>query len=208
LFEYTQLFQEVCGSAYWYLQKNTLGVPTQIWLLCPQYVKPITNADGLIEYYDYGTQKKTRYELDEVVPFLLPNLSNPGIEGMSPLDSVFESILIENKYSATESAMLDNEGRPAGILSAKDGLGQDEAERWERKFNAKFRRAGNGGVIVLDEDASFTPIAFRPRDLSRLEIHANAKVAICNAYLVPPAMLNDTAGSQYNVDVTIRQRHV
>lgn len=208
LMEFTQLFQEVTGAAYWYVAKNVLGVPVQIWLLCPQWVKTLTDDKGLVAGYEYGTMgSKVTYEPDEVIPFLLPNLDNPLVDGMSPLLSVFESINIENKYSATEAAILDNEGRPAGILTAKDGLGAEEAERWERKFNAKFRRAGNGGVIVLDEDANFNPLTFSPRDLSRLQIHENAKESICSAYGVPPAMLGSGA-SQYKVDVDVRQHHV
>src|SRR5436305_1253708 len=40
LFELTTLYQEVLGSAYWYLSFNVLGVPDEIWILPAQNVTP------------------------------------------------------------------------------------------------------------------------------------------------------------------------
>ena len=55
---------------------------------------------------------------------------------------------------------------------------------------AKFRKAGNGGIIVLDEDASFSPLTFSPRDLSWLAIHDTSRLAIANTYGVPYALID------------------
>ena len=205
LLEFTQLFQEICGAAYWYIAKNQIGTPVSIFLLCPQHVNTNTDSIGNITGYVYGD---IEYKPEEIIPFLLPNPSNPWLDGFSPLRAVFESINIEDKLASTTAAILDNEGRPAGILAAKDGIGADEASRWEQRFSQKFRRAGNGGVIVLDEDASFTPLTFSPRDLSWLAIHDTSRLAICNAYGVPYGLIDESSSSQYNVDVTLRQRHV
>ncbi len=209
LMEFTQLFQEICGAAYWYQAKNGLGTPFELYLLCPQYIKPEVDEAGKIICYRYGKgSNQKEYAPDEIISFLLPNPSAPWLDGYSPLYSVYDAINIEDKLSATTAAILDNEGRPSGILSAKEGIGPDEAQRWEYKFNQKFRKAGNGGVIVIDEDAAFTPLTFSPRDLSWLAIHDTSRLSITNAYGVPYALLDKSGDSQYNVDVTLRTRHV
>lgn len=210
LLEFTQLYQEILGCAYWYPIPDRLGVPQGIDLFLPQYMKAVINSDnGYIDHYDYGEGiAKTQYKPEEVIAFLVPNPSNPWLEGLSPIVSVYESLNILNKYASVEAALLDNDGRPAGILKAKDGIGEEEAKKWERRFNTKFRRAGNGGVLVLEEDAEFSPLSYNPRDLARLGIYDNARLAICLAYGVPPALLNEQGASQYNVNVTLRQQHV
>jgi HK97 family phage portal protein len=189
--------------------KNGLGVPVEIFLLCPQYLKPETDSQGNIIRYRYGKgSTQVEYDPDEVIPFLLPNPSCPWLDGYSPLYSVYGAINIEDKLEATTAAILDNSGRPDGILTAKDGIAHEEAQRWEYKFSERFRKAGNGGVIVLDEDATFTPLTFSPRDLSWLAIHDTSRLSIANAYGVPYALIDKDGSTQYNVDVTLRQRHV
>jgi HK97 family phage portal protein len=210
LLEFTQLFMEIVGSCYWYCMKNDWGVPVELYLLLPQYVRPVwDHIGGKILYYDYAVPgKRITYQPDEIVPFLMPNITNPLLDGYSPLMAVFESVNIENKLAGTTASILDNSGRPDAVLIPKDGIGAEEASRWEQRFNARFRRSGNGGVLVAEEDAQLVPLQFSPRDMSWMAMHETTKEAICNAYGVPPQMLSADGSTQYNVDVTIRQRHV
>ena len=207
LLEISQLFQEIVGIAYWLIVRNALGTPAKIMLLLPQHVKAITDDNGQLVGYEYGTgANKTTYSVDDVIPFKMPNPSSPWLEGFSPIEAVYESIEIENKYCATEAAILDNEGLPRGVLSGKDGIA--DASRLEKRFNAKFRQNAGGVMVLEDEGIDFKPLSFSPRDLARLSVHENARVAIANAYGVPFGLIDTASSSQYNVDVTIRARHV
>lgn len=210
LLELTQLFQEICGSAYWYIPKNRWGRPSQIFLLLPQFVVPITDrATGYPLAYEYGTTgDKQTYQVDEIVPFLVPSLFRPWLDGYSPLNSVYEQVSVEDKMLATEQAILDNDARPGGVINVKDGTTEDQAERLERKFNNKLRRAGSGAWIVPPEDVTINPLSFSPKDLAVLQIHATTKVSICNAYGVPYSLLADSSGSQYQVHATLLLQHV
>jgi len=39
LLEFTQLFEEICGAAYWYVVRNALKTPVEVYLLCPSTSK-------------------------------------------------------------------------------------------------------------------------------------------------------------------------
>lgn len=211
LAELTQVFQEICGAAYWYVQKNALGTPSGIYLLYSQYVWTIRDKQtGFPLFYEYGIgEGKERYELDEIVPFILPSPYDPMLtrmDGYSPLLSVFEQTEILDFFNATQAALLQNEGQPYGILSFKDGINEDEAEKVRHKFNQKNRRAGSGNVLVIDEDASFTPLSWAPKDLGRLKIKDSVDEAICMAFDVPAALYAKELGT-YQAYATAVESH-
>lgn len=207
--ELTQLFQEIVGSAYWQVVKNPIGIPVELWLLCPQHLKTLLDDNtGRIVEYQYGTSHIITLTSDQVLAFHLPNPARPWCEGLSPLAAVFETINTANKLSATIQSILDNEGMPSAVLTVKEGIGKTEAERLERSFNAKFRQSGSGSVVVFPEDATLTPLTFSPRDMSWFSIHETSRTMICNAYGVPPGMISEDGTTQYNVDLTLKARHV
>ena len=65
LWELTTLYQEVHGSAYWYLHFGPLGVPDEIWILPSQHVTPRRQPGSgrIVDAYEYrtGTQIQEIY---------------------------------------------------------------------------------------------------------------------------------------------------
>jgi HK97 family phage portal protein len=210
----TEIYQWTIGGAYWYVAKNRLGVPQELYLLYPEYLRTIYDDENNVPlHYEYGKGNDVIvYKLDDVIPLLAFRNPRNHFEPYSPLFSVFEQLNITNKYSATEAAMLDNEGRISGIFSPKDdaggGIGDDEADRWEQRINSKLRRAGNGSFLVLDGDASFTPITYSPRDLSQLKVKDGARLDVMNAHGVPYQLFASMAGSQYDVQATVLEQWI
>ena len=215
LIERGQLFQELAGAAYWYVRKNVLGVPVEIYPLYSQYVTTVRDEQtGYPLYYLYGSGSRPgstqRYELEEIIPFVLPGPYDPlntTQDGFSPLMSVFEQTEIFDFFNATQLALLQNEGRPDGILSFKDGIGENEKNRLRHEWSQMFSRAGAGKVAILDEEGTFTPISYAPSDLSRLKVGDSVTEAICMAYDVPPAIFNKDTGT-YQSYATACEAHV
>ena len=149
---------------------------------------------------------KTRIDLglDEVISFKLPNLHRPYLAGHAPLLGVFEDVNILDLYKATEAAILSNEGRPDVLVSAKDGMG--DVERFEKRFNTKFRRGGKSGIMIVEDDVNVTPLSWSPKDLAFVKVGEQAKEMIALAFGITPALLE--GASQYDVDNCLANRHV
>ncbi len=54
LWELTTLYQEVHGSAYWFIESTPLGIPAAIWILPSQNVTPKREpgSSNIVDYYD------------------------------------------------------------------------------------------------------------------------------------------------------------
>lgn len=196
---FTQLYQEVVGKSYWYIVDGPLGIPESIWVIPSQYLHPESNpnSNNLIDYFKYcpGTLYERKYNLDEIVQFLMPNLRNPYRDGLSPLEAAYEANQVSNKLIAHEDSFLENEARPDLIITpvgTDNAIGEPEAHRLEKTFQKKFSKQRIGGVFVTEEELKITPVNFPPRDLARLEIHKWSKLEIANAYDIPLAFLEGT----------------
>lgn len=193
---YTQLYQEIIGKSYWYITTDpVLGIPKEIWVLPSQYVYAQRNLGSLniIDYYLFlgSIAPEQRYEIEEIIPFLMPALTNPYATGLSPLRAAFEAQNISNKLVAHEDSLLSNEARPDAILTPgkESSMDEDSAANLERKMSKKFSRGNVGRIFVTEEEMNFTPLTFPPRDLARLEINKWSKTDLANAFGVPIALL-------------------
>jgi len=197
LHEITALYLEQVGSGYWWIERNALGVPWAVWILQPQFVSVLRDAKtNLVTGYEYGqgVSKKT-YRAGEVVAFHFPNLTNPYGGGWSPAHAAFEAINLLNKDASYQALVMDRRARPDAVVSPRDKdsqMGLAQARRLETWFKRKFRQGGAGGVLVAEDPLTVTPLTFSSRDMEFIRRYGVNKVAILNAYKVPPALLDSS----------------
>lgn len=196
----TQLYLDITGKGYWLTDVDRLlDRPKALWVIPTQFLTPKTKSerkrstDRIIDYYEFknGTIKRN-YSPDVIIPFFMPNLSNPYLDGLSPLQASYEATRVSNKLIAHEDNFLENEARPDGILSPGKGqmIDEDLKKAWGLEWYKKFAKSGTGRLFIADEEVNYTPVNYPPRDLARLEIHKWSKIEIANAYGVPMALLN------------------
>ena len=210
LLEFMQLYQEMAGEAAVHVIYSEFGgsrIPVALYLLQPQYLKAEEDPKtGFVDHYVYGFKEAVRLETDEVIRFSLPNLRSPYLAGHSPLLGVYEDVHILDLFKATEAAILSNEGRPDVLISAKDGLG--DVERLEKKWLTKFRRGGNHGLLLVEDDVTVTPLQYAPKDLAFTQVGEAARQAVCLAYGIPPVLFDKTGATQYDTDNAVSNRHI
>jgi phage portal protein BeeE len=195
----TQLYLESLGTAYWWIPKNRLGTPDQIWLLRGHMVREVPDYEGsqLIAYYLYGRQE---IPADEIIKFSVPDPYTLYYGGYSPLLASIEKIRIGRKNDAHVGALLDNMGRPDAMLIPKggadgEGIGAEEARRWRAMTQAEFRRAGRGGLMVSEFPGSLEVLGWKPQDIVEIERATAIKTDICNCFGVPDALLERNASN-------------
>ena len=151
LWELTTLYQEVHGSAFWFIGRDLLGIPAEIWILPSQNVTPKREPDSpnIVDYYEYRTGASCqRFEPSQCIQFRYPNPRDPYNSGLSPLQACFEQVSLSSEYTAFRQAKLQNRAIPDAIISPDEVLGEEERDRLEAQWNQKFRRGGAGRVVV------------------------------------------------------------
>jgi HK97 family phage portal protein len=192
LWELTTLYQEVHGSAYWYLDMGPLGVPEQIWILPAQNVTPRRHpgSPNLVDYYEYRTAaREQRFAPDTIIHFRYPDPRDPYRAGLSPLRACWEQAAITSDYTAFKKAKLDNRAIPDAVICPDDTIGEQERDRLEAEWNSKFRRGGAGKVVIAENGLKVQLLRQSLGDLAALADMKVTKEDIANAFHVPLSFL-------------------
>ncbi len=213
LFLWTYLYLDVTGACYWLMKNGTFGVPEELWLLPTHFVEPIRepNSKKIIDFYRVNNrinQKQEKYQPEEIIQFLNPDLTDPYVVGQGSLSAVYEDNMVSNQLIAHQQGYLDREARPDLIISPKDNegtWGPDVAKQYEKQLMLKFGKGRGGGIHVAEEPISVNEVQTPPRDLARLEIPDKAKEQIANGFDVPIALLQNKTVNKATLEAALTQ---
>lgn len=203
---WTNVYLDITGNSYWLIENNVLGRPRNIWVLPSQYVTPKKKFNSKsnrkpIDFYEYtppGSDDVIKYKPEDIVHFKTTSITNPYSDGLSALESSFDSVNVNNQFVSVEAGLLENEGRPDFMLAPKSddvAFGDAQRRRYEREYKTRFGRGRSGGMWVIDEALTMMPLNVPPRDLARLEIEKWTANDIANSFQVPYALIS---GASHN----------
>jgi HK97 family phage portal protein len=191
LWELTTLYQEVHGSAYWFLDLNpALGVPQAIWILPSQNITPKRepNSPNIVDYYLYRTgAREQRFPPEQVIHFRYPDPRDPYTSGLSPLRAAFGQVALLSDYAAFKKAKFENHGVPDALVTPDEVIGEEERDRLETQWNQRFRRGGSGRVVVAESALKVQLLQQSMGDLAALAEMGATKEMIANAFHCPTA---------------------
>jgi len=216
LFELTQIYLETIGRAYWYIPRGPSGIPENIWILPAQNVTPRAEegSSNVIDHYEYRTQKGLEKIAEEdVIFFRFPDPRDPYLGGLSPLRACWEQATLASQYTSFRLAKFENHAIPDAIVSPEEIMGDDERERIETAWNAKFRKSGAGRVVVGESRLRVTLLEHSMGDLAALADAKATKEDIANAFHVPISyyttetnLANLQAAQELHMSVAINPR--
>lgn len=220
LFKITQLWLEIIGRAYWYIDEDEGGNP-RVTPLMPWRVLPLRDASGYVvsyQYYNYtqgamiggndpkGADLTKLAILDKanVIDFRFMSAADPFGGGQSPLSAAIRSVLMSSQYTDWLNATLGNRQRPDWVLVPKDANSSDEErKRIEEKLFNRVGGNNNGKPIVLDAAYSITNLAWSPTDLAPLEIAADVLKRVAGAFGIPSALMDSDAATYSNYETAM-----
>ncbi|MBD3785642.1 MAG: phage portal protein [Sphingomonadales bacterium] len=137
----------------------------------------VDHADKTHEYFD----------LRQV--FYLRGPSLDGVEGLSAIRAARDAIGLSKALEHQQAKLAANGGKPSGILSFKDRLGPETREKLRKDWRSTYGQGGDGGIAVLDGEASFSSITMTSVDAQHLETRRLQVEEIARAFRVLPIML-------------------
>jgi HK97 family phage portal protein len=211
LWELTTLHQECLGSAFWLLEGDG-PVPSAVWLVPPDRVR-LEREGGEMAYVVVSSAGTARVLPSQMVHFRYPDPRDCYGKGLGPLQAVLASARLASQFVAYKRGLWENAALPGVVLTPEAPLGDDERERLEAEWNAKFRKGGNGRVLVADSSLKVALVQNSLADLAALAEAGATKEDIANAFGVPMAYLtketnlaNLQAADRQHLGLTIRPR--
>ena len=193
LWELTTFDQELFGSAYWLIDEAIeTGLPDAIWPLPAHLVKPMRERDSIkpVDWYEIrrgGNIEKIHP--GRIIHFRYPDPRDPYGAGLSPLRACKESASLQALLLSTKKSIYENHALPGVILSPEEPMHENERDRLEAIWNARFRNQGNGKILVADGGMKVQPLSPRLGDPSSLLEAAATRDDIANAFGIPLAFL-------------------
>jgi phage portal protein BeeE len=159
-------------------------MPERIWCVEPHRLTPVFKHGGdqgplvawrfLVPNWwreDLSTPVEITLPLEQVVRFKLPGLESPLV-ALARLTGALDAVGADKLISAFERALLENGGRPSGLLLYKQPLNDDDIAKTRQAFEQRHSGVQNAGrVAVIDnaEEIDYKDLGQSPQELQNRE---------------------------------------
>jgi HK97 family phage portal protein len=181
------------GNGYAQIVRDRNDKPVELHRLHPPSVAiEIDSITGEPRYKVTAGGRTRVLAFSEVLHLRAPaTLSTDSVCGKSPLMEAKDAVgllIVLNRYA---NQLFSNGGRPSGVLSFKRALGAEVAKRMKASWQAATSGGNAAGTAILEEEGSFTPLAFSSVDSQFMEIWNLCISEIARILRVPPVLLMD-----------------
>lgn len=193
----------LAGNTYVEAVAKPGGLPQELYILRPDRVRLIPQANGEVMGYEYTVNGESlQLPAAQVLHMRQFHPLNDWY-GMSPMEPIAGSIDQHNAVSAHNLSYLQNGARPTAALILKnDGrrppLTPEQRQEYIRTMDSVFSGATNAGrVLLLEGDMAWHEVGTRLKDLDFIEGKTLSAREIAQAYGVPPMLVGVVGESTY-----------
>jgi HK97 family phage portal protein len=186
-------YLELTGRCFWYIAKDGIGRPKEIWCLNPLDIWVVPDRNNFIKGYMYKAgAEQIPLDVDEVIFINLPDLLNP-YSGKGPAQAAASNLEIDKYTSTYVKNFFYNDARPGGIVNFPD-MEENEYDRAVEQYKDKHRGVENSSEILFTKggSVSFTPININIKDLDISNLKDNTRDGILGAFGVPKSIVGIT----------------
>jgi HK97 family phage portal protein len=184
------------GNGYARVFRDAMGEPTSIqwiepWRVTPQLAKR-SNGERFVVYQMDDGELLTRYELIHIRGF-----SRDGINGLSPITLLRESIGTAMTQTAAAGKLMKNGAKFPGFLHTTTVLPKDKLDDVRQEWNSKISGAENiGSLPILNGLFDFKQTnGMSMTDAQFIESRRFELQEIARHYRIPPFLIGDSTAS-------------
>lgn len=205
LFEQTIGYLELTGNAYWYLVGDGRGLPAEIWVLRPDRVSIVPDAQQLVRGYLYELDGQ-RIALDrvEVIHF---RRWHPGSDyyGLSALEAGKAAIEADRAMARWNQATFgEGHGVPAGIVQIRETISDSDYERLRREWRESYGSGQRRTAFLRGSGIEWQHIGLSHTDLDFLQGRQAHRDEILSIFGIPVGLVSENA-TEANASVAERQ---
>jgi HK97 family phage portal protein len=183
------------------------GEIAQLGLLHPERVRPELEGGQLRFRYTPGGAPSRMLTTSDVV--CVKGLSVDGLNGLSAVQQAARVLglsdeLVKHALSYFDSKAAGGTARPAGVLRLGEGASLGAEDRAKEKIRAESRPHG---IMVIQGDAEYFPVAQRMDDSQFVEQRRLAAQEVARVFRIPPHMLGAPTGDSLTY-ATVEQESI
>lgn len=161
--------------------REILPIPMGAWSV-------VQNPDWSLEFHvTHVNNAQSVFSPDQVFHVRGPTLN--GYAAISAVQAAREAIGLSAALEKQQGRLSRNGGKPSGVLSFKEKLRPETITQLKEDWNNRFGPDGDGGVAILDGDATFSPMTMTSVDAQHIETRRHQIEEIARAFRVMPIML-------------------
>ena len=207
LWRATETYLNLWGAAYWAVERDESGTPSELWPLRPDWVRVVPDAEDYIRGYVYTglSGRPVAFAADEVVRL---RYFNPLDEyaGLSPIAPVRQSVDMGRDALSGNRWGLANDSIPGVVLEAEHMTSEAEVQRvlenWEARLRGPEKRMR---PVVLGSGMRASQVGFSPREMEYLGALRWTVEDVARAFNVPKPLLHDLERATYSNVETMRR---
>lgn len=211
----TLLSLVVSGNAYWYVVRDGLGLPTELWWIPHTQIEPAWPANAStqnwITHYAYTLNGVTRdLPVEDVIHFREGALDpkNPR-KSLSRLATALRQIAKEHDIENYEATLISNMGVPGIVIQPADGETQlDDPDKIRDTVQDRISGDERGKPLVFEVPTKVDMLGFSPEQLLLDKASDVPESRICSLIGVSPIVLELNVGlreASYNNKAGARQ---
>jgi HK97 family phage portal protein len=212
----------IAGEYYIFPSENAAGRVSELQYLRPDKISKTQSDDERVHQYEYnsGTRRyifNREYSkiqtsanssqitienpdtLEGCFNFIAFRNYNPlsEINGLSPLNAAGLSVDGHNTALEWNNSIMQNSGKPSGILSFPSPSDGDSLSALEKKMSEKTTGKNRGRILVAGGAAKFDKFSMTSQEMDFINGIVQRATDICNALDYPPFLLG-FVGSTFN----------
>lgn len=194
LLEQTVGFLELTGNAYWYIVGDERGLPGEIWVLRPDRVTIVPDANRYIKGYLYEVNgQQIPLEAIEVVHFKRWHPYNDyyGLSALSAARSAIHSDRAMAQWNANTFGR--DHGIPSGILNIKENVQDRDFERIKHEWSSAYGSGQRRTAFMRGGHMEWINVGLSHTDMDFLQGRKANRDEILHIFGVPLGILSENA---------------
>jgi len=199
LFYMTRVYRDLCGEAFWLLEKGAQSDKIKnIVLLDPTTVgiKIDKNTGEVLSYFIRKNRgANIPLKLDEVWQFKRPNPQDP-YHGLSVISAHSDEIATSDFATRFTRNFFKNNAGISGVLSVMGMVNKTVFQKFTQMWRQKYEGVDNAGrvAIMRDTDAKFTKVGVGLNELDMKALKTMNVESLLQAFRVPKELLGQAGG--------------
>jgi len=191
------------GNAYILKGRNKSGKISALYVLNPQWVRPlISTEDGSVYYQLYADdivslKEKLTVPAREIMHDRFNCLFHPLV-GLSPIFASGLAATQGLRMQEHSAHFFGNNANPGGILTAPGEISDETAKRLKDYWEANYSGRNAGKIAVLGDDLKYQQLQIKATDSQLVEQLKWSAEVVCSTFHVPPYKIGVGNMPSYN----------